>query len=182
MKLRLAAARGNAQQVANLLMGEALHVVQYEHPSRARRQCRNCGFQVHSNSNRCRVLRDEVECIVGGEAVALRAICLFPRQHHVHGQPVKPGAECALTAVERQLVPQAYEHILRCLLRFNAIAQHADAQRVHACHMVSVDSLERLRVAGRCARHVRLDGASGSQPGRSDIGSLLRSDCHGHRT
>jgi hypothetical protein len=79
------------------------------------------------------------------------AVGLAAVEHDVHGEAVEPGAERALAAEQRQLLPRADEHVLRELLGERAVGGHAGAERVDARRVRPVQPPERLLVAGRRA-------------------------------
>lgn len=60
-------------------------------------------------------------------APARRALLI---QYHVDREPVQPRAERAFAAKRAELVPQAYEYILRALLRITAVAGETQAESV----------------------------------------------------
>jgi hypothetical protein len=69
---------------------------------------------------------------------------------------VEPGAEGALAAEERELLPGPHEHVLRELLGALPVRDHASADREHAVDVHPVQPLERPPITRGRERHVRL--------------------------
>ena len=75
-------------------------------------------------------------------------------QHHVHGQPVQPGAERALAAKQVQLLPRANEHVLRQLLGARAVGDHPRAEREDPVDVLTVEPLECAPIARGREGHI----------------------------
>ena len=86
--------------------------------------------------------------------VAVPALDLPVVQHHVHRQAVQPGAERALTAELRELVPCTHEDVLCQLLGAAPVGDHACAQGKDAVDMCAVDPFERAPVAALRERDI----------------------------
>jgi hypothetical protein len=104
-------------------------------------------------------------------------------QHDVHREPVEPGGEGALAAVERQLVPGPDEDVLRQLLGERLVGDHPRAEGVDAPDVRPVQPLERPTVAAGRERDVTVGGRGAGSCGdaerRRDRRLLGR---HRHRT
>ena len=68
-------------------------------------------------------------------------------QGHVHGQRVEPSREGALAAKLRQLLPSPHKGLLRELLCQANVSAQAQAQRVHAANVLSIERLKGRQVA-----------------------------------
>src|ERR1051325_7722065 len=69
------------------------------------------------------------------------------QEHHVHGEPVQPGRECALAPEAREPLPRPHERVLRELFGAHRIGREAQTQRIHPTHLRPVQLLERGLVA-----------------------------------
>ena len=99
---------------------------------------------------------DAVTLVVVLEPRSVAPFGLSGVQHHVHRQPVQPGAERALAAEEVQLLPRPHEHVLRQLLGARSVGDHAGAEREDPGHVLPVQPLEGATVPGGRERHVRI--------------------------
>jgi len=71
---------------------------------------------------------DGVALFIVLESRSLSPFGLSIVQHHVHGEPVQPGAECALAAKQVQLFPRSDEDVLRQLLGARPAVHHPGAE------------------------------------------------------
>src|SRR5262245_55382345 len=110
----------------------AFDVVQHEHAARARWQSGDglleieeiAGSERGAYDPRNRVDSTAVLLVGLLDSRPLSAVRLSRVEHDVHGQPVQPRPEGALTAEQVQLFPGTDEDVLGQFLRARAVAGH----------------------------------------------------------
>jgi len=70
-----------------------------------------------------------------------------PHQHHIHHQPVQPGAKSRLAAERRNLTEEVQERFLREVLGLGRVVGHPQTERIDPPLVGVKERLERLLVA-----------------------------------
>ena len=90
----------------------------------------------------------------GAGALAATPVGLHAIDDDVHGDPMEPGAEAAVSTERRQLLPRPDERVLRQLLGERAIAGHPHAEGVDAPDVRPIEPLERAPIAAGPERRI----------------------------
>ena len=147
-------------RLRDLVVPVPLHLVEHKDGARVGREARNRRLEVepialvdshHASHGRRFVILVQPRFLVRLTA-PLPPLTL---QHHVHRQPVKPGAECRLAAKARELLPRAHEDVVRELPRALPVAGHAQAQSEDPTGRRPIQRLECLRLPLTSTRHQR---------------------------
>lgn len=131
MELRFAAARRNAQLVANLFVGIPLNIMEDKDGAGATRQPADRIFQIDFVGH-----GDIARCANVGVVHFLRCPTvmnrhrLATRERHIHRDSVQPGGKRCVSPKTGQLVPHANKHVLRDFLSQYPIAQHPRTQGI----------------------------------------------------
>src|SRR5205807_552218 len=150
-QLRLRGPHGDPRQLGDLGLPISLDIVQHEDLARPGRQRRDGPLEIEGEPRvrLPRAPRPLQRSRVLGREHPLRPAARRAAAHEydVDRQAVQPRSERALAAKAPEPLPRPHEGILRELLGLARVGGEAQAQRVHAPHVLAVERLERGVVA-----------------------------------
>lgn len=148
VKLGLGGSGGDAQQLGDLPVLEALDVVEHEHLAGAIGQSLHSGLQLEREVGSRPPAGGPPQHALGVRSDPLTPYAepLSPRQDQVDRDAVEPGGERGLAPEGVQLLPGADEHVLRDLVR-EIGSQHASDKGMNAGDVQPVQPLECGQIA-----------------------------------
>ena len=150
MKLRPRGAGIHFQQLGDLVVLVALHVVEHEHFPRPTGQLFHGALDGDPQIGAFRAAGHSIEqSLVVVVALARDAQGLAPAQHQIDRHPVQPGAEARLAGKGVELLPDPDKDLLHRIVRLRRIEQPS-REAVHPRHVPFIEPLEGGVIARGC--------------------------------